>query len=229
MSEPLRIAAAVEGATDIIAIEAIIDSVLADTEYEFQTLQPETSAAFPTRAGWAGVYKWCRQATEEGGGAVTGSSVLTHHDLLLVHVDADVARESYARANIHDAPRDDLPCEQPCPPAEGTTRALQGVMLGWLGEAQCPAEVVLCTPSKNIEAWLVAAIWPDNPQVLRSDWECRADPAAQLGQLPKRRRVRKRAADYLRLRAAITAGWPGVAANLSEAGRFHRQLSATAR
>ena len=41
MSEPLRIAVAVEGPTDAIVIGAILDGLLPDTDFEFQTLQPE--------------------------------------------------------------------------------------------------------------------------------------------------------------------------------------------
>ena len=56
MSEPVRIAAAVEGPTDEIVLRAILDTVLADTEYEFQTLQPEGSVAFGSaQSGETGV------------------------------------------------------------------------------------------------------------------------------------------------------------------------------
>jgi len=118
MSEPLRVAAAVEGPTDAIVFQAILRALLPDdAELVFQRLQPEGSAAFgKTGAGWAGVYRWSRQSAGEGGGSVSGSSVLSHHDLLIVHVDADVAGNTYANGGIHDAPLDDLPCEEPCPP-----------------------------------------------------------------------------------------------------------------
>ena len=46
MSEPLRIAAAVEGKTDAIVLEAILKALLPDTDFKFQTLQPEGSVAF---------------------------------------------------------------------------------------------------------------------------------------------------------------------------------------
>ena len=58
MSEPLRVAAAVEGPTDAIVLRAVIDHLLERTEFEFQTLQPEGSAAFGsapfgrTGVGW---------------------------------------------------------------------------------------------------------------------------------------------------------------------------------
>ena len=81
MSEPLRIAAAVEGPTDTIVLRAILRAVL-QTDFHFQTLQPEGSAAFGsspssgTGVGWVGVYRWSRQSACEGGGSVSGSSAL---------------------------------------------------------------------------------------------------------------------------------------------------------
>ena len=227
MFEPLRVAAVVEGPTDAIALKAILKASLPDgAEFELQTLQPEGSVAFGTAsfgrtgAGWGGVFRWCRQATDEGGGSVSGSSALSHHDLLVVHVDADVAGETYASANIQDAPHEDLPCEAPCPPPEHTTNALQSVVLNWLGEPACPPRVVLCTPSKSIEAWVLAAIWPENSLVQQADWECRAKPEDLLSALPKRRRVTKRQVDYRGIAPVLTAARPIVSARLTEARRF---------
>ena len=228
MSEPLRVAAAVEGPTDAIVLQAILRALLPDdAELVFQRLQPEGSAAFgKTGAGWAGVYRWSRQSAGEGGGSVSGSSVLSHHDLLIVHVDADVAGNTYANGGIHDAPLDDLPCEEPCPPPEDTTNALRTVVLNWLGEHGCPSRLVLCMPSKSTEAWVLAAMWPENDMVRRSDWECRANPESQLGNLPKGRRFKKRQDDYRRIASKLTKAWPSVSTSLTEAVRFESELFA---
>ena len=236
MSEPLRIAAAVEGPTDVIVLEAILKALLPDdTDFVFQTLQPEASAAFGSAsfgtmgAGWVGVYRWSRQSTCEGGGSVSGSSVLSNHDMLIVHVDADVASKTYASGKIRDAPCDDLPCKKPCPPPCRTTNALRAVVLNWLGERGCSPRIVLCTPSKNIEAWVLAAIWPDNKMVQRDDWECRSNPERQLAALPRHRRFKKRPADYRRKQSEIAEAWPRVSARLTEAGRFKVEFLAAVR
>ena len=232
MSEPLRIAAVVEGPTDVIVLQAVLKTLLPDTDFKFQTLQPEASAVFGSasfgtmEAGWAGVYRWSRQAAREGGGSVSGSSALSDHDVLIVHVDADVASETYASGKIRDAPCDDLPCEEPCPPPDGTTNALRAVVLNWLGEHECPPRIVLCIPSKSIEAWVVAAVWPDNRMVRRDDWECRSNPERQLRILPKHRRFRKRVDDYRRWQGKIEAAWSDVSARLTEAARFEAELLA---
>lgn len=147
MSDPLRVAAAVEGPTDKIVLQAIIHALLPTTDFEFHTLQPEGSVAFQppniagTGAGWAGVYRWCRQSAAEGGGSVSGSSALFNHDVLIVQVDADVANKTYGSGNIQNATHDDLPCEAPCPPVNATTNALRAVILNWLGDDECHPRV----------------------------------------------------------------------------------------
>ena len=230
MSDLLRIAVAAEGPTDSLVLEAILLALLPDVEFEFQTLQPEGSLAFQpnpfvdTGAGWAGVYRWTRQAAVEGGGSITSCSVLSHHDLLIVHLDADVAHKTYQSAHISDSPFRDLPCDRPCPPANATTDALRAVLLGWLGEDTCPERVVLCTPSKSIETWVLAAIRPENPVVSRDDWECNPNPAGQLQALPKAIRFRKNVTDYSKQQDAITREWKAVSERLSEAARFEADI-----
>ena len=225
MSDPLRIAVAAEGPTDAIILKAVFHALLPDTEFEVQILQPETSAAFGTTGtGWVGVYRWCRQSVLEGGGSVSGSSVLKFCDLLVMQVDADVAGKTYSSGSIKGAPYDDLPCEEPCPPPSDTTDALRSVVVNWLGELAIPPQVVLCIPSKSIETWVLAAICPGNSIVKRKDWECRANPEGQLATLPTKQRFQKRPADYDARREAVTAAWPKVAARLTEAARFEREF-----
>lgn len=230
MSDPLRVAVAVEGPTDEIVLRAIMESVLGETEFELQTLQPEGSVAFgsartgETGFGWVGVYRWCRQSVIEGGGSVSGSSSLAFHDVVIVQVDADVAGKTYASGEIQDPPCVDLPCERPCPPPAATTDALREVVLHWLGEPSCPSKVVLCTPSKSTESWVLAALCPDNSVVRRVDWECHSNPEGQFGTLPKPVRFSKRPADYRRKRGDILEAWPRVCARLTEAARFDREF-----
>ena len=230
MSDPLRVAAVVEGPTDSVVLQAILEASLPGVEFEFQTLQPEESAAFgaptsgSTGGGWRGVYRWSCQAVDEADGAVRDSVVFSNHDILIVHVDADVATKTYASGNIYDAPKDDLPCDRPCPPPSDTTDALRSVVLSWLGETSTPPRMVFCTPSMNMEAWVVASVLPENRLVRSASWECRADPGAQLGALPNASRFKKTRADYERNRQPIKDGWPHVATTLSEAARFQEEL-----
>lgn len=235
MSDLLRVAAVAEGPTDVIVLRAVVEAVLDDVDFEFHTVQPEGSVAFGgaaggnTGVGWVGVYRWSRQSVDEGGGSVSGSAVFAHHDVLIVQIDADVAAKTYATGSITDAPREDLPCRRPCPPARDTTDALRAVVLNWLGEASPPTNLVMCTPSMNMEAWVVASLWPDDPLVKRPDWECRSNPGAQLTARPRHSSVRKSRPAYERRRQQISDGWPVVAARLTEAGRFQEELLASVR
>ena len=127
-----------------LCVHAVLECLLANTDFEFHTLQPEGSVAFEsaplggTGTGWGGVYQWARQSAAEGGGSVSGSSALSYHELLIVQVDADIAGKSYSSAGIDHPPFQDLPCKKPCPPPDRTTNELRTVILGWLGEAGMP-------------------------------------------------------------------------------------------
>jgi len=230
MSDPLRVALVVEGPTDFIVLSAAIESLLPDVEIVFQVLQPEFSAPFEapggaTGLGWSGVYHWCRQAAREGNGRVSQSSLFVFHHLLVVQIDADVAGMTYNQGRIEEQ-IEDLPCEKPCPPPSDTTNILRSVVLRWLGEPKLPGQVVFCTPSKSMEAWVMAALFPENELVESDEWECHANPAAQLGQQPKHVRIEKRPKDYVAKQQDLLAAWPAVRARLTEADRFSRDFLA---
>lgn len=228
MSKPWRIASVVEGKTDGIVLEAVIRSLLAnaDADFEFQTLQPEGSVAFgPHGAGWGGVYRWSRQVAEEGGGSLSGSSALSQWDLLIIHVDADVAGKTYASAGIQSPPQDDLPCAKPCPPPRHTTDALRTVLLHWLGEETYPPGTIPCTPSKTMDAWVLTALFPDNAKFQQENWECHSNPGGQLNTLPKTKHFSKgKPRDYLERSREISQAWPRVSAKLTEAARFSEEF-----
>ena len=232
MSELTRVAVAVEGPTDEVVIEAIVDTILGGTEFELQVLQPDGSSVFGTAVGgerglgWHGVFRWCRDASMEGGGRVSSSAVFANHDLVVVHVDADVAGVTYDSGNISFPPRVDLPCVQPCPPASATTDALRDVVLNWLGEVDCPNRLVLCIPSKSMDAWVVVALWPDNRVVGRGNWECRKNPGRQFSALGRGKKLAKTRADYELRAKEIGSGWSITASKLTEAKRFQTECLA---
>ena len=201
MSSPMCVAAAVEGPTDAIALEAILSAIFPDVELEFQHCSrrdrsPSARNCLRTRDTVGGSVSLDYPSGRRRRRSISRCSVLEYHDLLVVQVDADVAHSTYQSANIDDAARDDLPCDRACPPANATTDALQAVILGWLGEDECPGEVVLCTPSKSIDTWVLAAVCPENPEVRKDEWECNLNPTGQLGTLPKPARFGKNVGDY---------------------------------
>lgn len=155
-SRPLRIGLVVEGATDGIVLRAAISSLLPNRELEFTIIQPDFSVALGgTGEGWSGVYRWCRQAASEGEGSVSGSIALLNHDVIVIQIDADAAEGTYQKQKLYYEAAADLPCVKPCPPADATTNALRHVVLRWMNEPTLPPKCVFCTPSKNMEAWVM--------------------------------------------------------------------------
>lgn len=235
MSSPVRIALVTEGITDYVVLKAAIESMLDGRSFILNSLQPEGSVAFagagnagPLGGGWKGVYKWCLQSARRTGGSLSGDPLFIGHDLLVLHVDADVAGEDPANHPRYPIPdlAGQLPCERPCPPPSATTGPLRAVMLSWLGETGAPPQTVLCTPSKSTEAWVMAACFPTDREMKRRGWECLSHPESRLGQQSKSQRFSKRQADYEKRQSELQARWPAIVAKLSEAARFQDDFTA---
>lgn len=229
MSNLLRVGVVAEGPTDKIIIEAVISTVFEDRPFILTQLQPEESRAFgPLSTGWGGVYRWCRQASTRAGGPIRNDPLFLTYDLLILHLDADVAGEYYANAGIKDG-ANDLPCSQPCPPPEASTNPLRNVMLSWIGENVVPPKMVLCTPSMKTETWVLCALYPSVVLVIRENLECFPNPDHRLQAQPKTGRLisgGKKIVSVYRTRAhEITQAWDQVRARCSEAERFSTDLS----
>jgi hypothetical protein len=235
MSDPVKIGLVSEGITDYLVLRAAIESMLEGRSFILTSLQPEGSVAFtgrgqsgPFGGGWKGVYKWCLQSAKRGSGSLSGDPLFVFgYDLLVLHLDADVAGEDPSHDPV--APMPDLagllPREQACPPPNATTDQLRVVMLSWLGETQTPPQTVLGTPSKNTEAWVMAACFPSDEVVNTATWECRRRPENRLGLQPRAKRFSKSYADYEARQSELQARWPAIVAGLSEAPRFENDFT----
>ncbi|NCP29895.1 MAG: hypothetical protein GW911_09770 [Armatimonadetes bacterium] len=148
--------------------------------------------------------------------------------LTFASIDAAVAGYDYAEGSIEPDPGDaQLPCERPCPPAHDTTNALRSVVLSWCGEQAVPKRTVFCLPSKSTEAWVVAALFPDDKS-MEGHIECWPRPESRLGQQPKKLRIRKSQRDYKDRVSDIEEAWsrltePGA---IGKALRFQNELLA---
>ena len=102
MSDPLRIALVAEGPTDGVVIEAALKAILGERPFVLTQLQPEGSLAFGALgAGWVGVYRWSRQSSGRGKGRLQNDALLFQtYDLLILHLDADVAGYNYEDGSI---------------------------------------------------------------------------------------------------------------------------------
>ncbi len=231
MSDPLRIALVAEGPTDGVVIESALRAILNERPFVLNQIFPAGSASFgELGTGWIGVYRWCHQSALRGGGGLAGDQLLfLQHDLLILHLDADVAGFQYADGNLTPVATDGvLPCAQPCPPPAATTDRLRLVLLNWCGELATPSKVVLCTPSKSTEAWVVASLFPQDAAT-QQGIECYSKPQSRLAQQPVARRIRKKTSDYKNHAAELQAAWPNLAAPgaLAEAQRFEDEFLQT--
>ncbi len=110
MSELLRVAFVGEGPTDKVVVECALSSILGERRFILRQLQPEESLPFgPIGTGWVGVYRWCRQAVARSGGAIRNDVLYLSYDVVMLHLDADVADRSYADGAIEEGVQD-LPC-----------------------------------------------------------------------------------------------------------------------
>ena len=81
--------------------------------------------------------------------------------------------------------------QKKCPPPEATTDALRLVLLRWLGEAVEPKKLAICMPSKSLEAWILAGLYPTDSIVKSGKLECRDEPELQLKGKPLNGRLVK--------------------------------------
>jgi len=226
VSDVIRIALVGEGVTDFEILQAAIQAMLGERRFILTLLQPEGSIAFmgggnagPFGGGWNGVFKWCRQAVLRAG-RLSDDPLFAVYDLLILHLDADVAAEQATNEMVNEGMGTLLPCERVCPPPRATTDELRAVMLTWIGETQTPGRTVLCTPSKSTEAWVMAAFFPNDREMARWGWECHPDPEGRLALQPKSLRFKKTRVAYQERAQSFQDSWFTVCGMLSEATRF---------
>lgn len=201
-----------EGKTDFIVIKAALGS-MCQYDAVVMMIQPEYSASFDKSLGegWTGVRNWCEQCRDDYGGLGErlAQAPLVNTTALVIHVDADIAGH------------EKIACERPCPPASDTVDALRETVLGWGGEQEVPPAAVLCIPSKSTEAWVLAALYPDD-KLVGPDLECRRDPAASLKQRPEKlvRGEHKMLDAYRDVAERMTEGWRHVRKVCTQAARF---------
>jgi len=229
------IATVVEGPTDRLVLEAILDKLIPG-EHRYLTLQPPVLLG-ETGAGWKGVRAWCRQRWQRTGSDL--ETVLSPADgppidLLVLHVDADIAFES----DLQDAQDDPVAgVQQPCPPAAATADRLRQVILGWLHRANLPQAVILAIPAQDTESWTFAALFPADPLCGRTDYECirhgAHHPGYRLtlrahGKLMSRSGggIKKSERLYQKAMPQLAAGWDAACQICSQAQRFTESASA---
>lgn len=225
----LRIALVVEGDTDLVIIEAALKAILG-RPFILTKLQPEETRP-AMGAGWSGVLKWCDAAGQRQAGSLDTDPTLEHFDLLIIHLDVDVAGEAYANAGPGIAAQAALknwgvlPCAQPCPPVAASCAQLALVLQSWLGFAHIGNKTVLCLPAQSSGAWLAAATLPPDHQLL-TGLECNINAESSLAQLSLALRIRKKVREYRMHADRVTENWPAVKALCTQATAFEQAVLA---
>ncbi len=218
----LRIALVAEGPTDYVIIEAALKAFLPQP-FILTQLQPEATKP-EIGGGWGGVLKWCSMVGERFQGPIDQDPTLVDFDLLIIHLDVDVATFNYADCGEHIAllaqqkSWANLPCAQVCPPVGSTVQALQTVITSWLGQASLGG-TVLCLPAQSSGTWLAVALL-DAAHPLLTNAECDITVESRLAQLPKSQRVKKSRREYMQHAAELTNKWADVKNMCSQAGQF---------
>jgi len=227
----LRVALVAEGPTDAIVIEAALKALL-PRPFVLTQLQPESIRPW-LGEGWGGVLRWCRDFATRGYASFEMDSTMPDFDLFVVHVDADVAEQSYRDVSEEIASTaikrcwPNLPNKIPCPPPNGSANAVRACILSWTGMRVPGPKTVLCVPSKAVEAWVAAAAFRNDHASL-TDLECNLNLARQLAALPKGQRIKKAPRQYRARAGAITSAWPVVRQRCSQAERFSMDVLAVA-
>jgi len=216
----LRFAIVTEGPSDFLVLRSVLLRLL--PESEVVAIQPEVPlAAYPEfraaaggsylGSGWRGVRSWCQRYGGDDLELFLGAVVGDRYDALVIHVDASMA---------HNLGIEELPC----PPVSATTEPLRQIVVReWLALETKPEYLLLATPSKSTDAWVLAAYTPDHPNV-----ECDFSVErilAKKHKLPVRNgQVKKTRSLYEPLAEQVGQDLTNVRRACSEADRFAREV-----
>lgn len=201
----MRAGIVAEGKTDVYILEAILKRMRPDLEVD--RIQPEYhdfSHEFGG-GGWGRVKRWCQLDAVDLDAYM--NLITPRLDLLVIHVDADIA--------------DDLNLHLRCRSAARFAGAVRGQVRGWC-RPPIPDNVVFAVPCLRIETWIHAALARrplDNLECNPAVDEALADMGLQ-----SRGRHRKRTEKYRRASRRVAANFDRVAHRCSEARRFQQRL-----
>lgn len=195
-----------EGTTDQIVLAGLVAKWMGETDFVTRYIQPPSSAYAEDldtnlSTGWKGVLAWC--SGMRSAGAAGRDEALNRADCLIVHTDADVAFDTDFKTPAYSGP---------CPPAQGACDWVRSHLISFFS-GNLPANVVICVPSQDLEAWVLCALHPE----LADKYipiECRLEPGTLLVQLPPHRLVRgkgdslkKETGRYRQALQKIVNGW----------------------
>lgn len=230
----MNIGTVVEGPTDRLVLQAVLDRLFPG-DHRYFPLQP-TETFGETGTGWIGVRRWCRETWQREGSSL--ENILTADvgfplDLLAIHIDTDIATE-YDLQEGDDSPIREV--QQPCPSVSATANQLSRVVERWLSHKALPPQVILAAPAQDTENWTFAALFPDDGLCAQDDYECtksgRDHPGFRLTLKEYRKllqrtaggRIKKTVRLYSGLAPRIATNWDTVCKICSQAQRFTQDV-----
>ena len=211
----IRVGIVAEGKSDCLALEEFMRAIHPDID--FMRLRPDMTLVSQSPFGWRGVKSWCSLEGRRLEDLLSGVPSLAIH-ILVVHVDCTMAH------NV-DALR-------PCPPASATADELRQVIVrDWLKRPTIPRFIVMATPSRSTDTWIVAALHPVYSS--SADLECDDDAERELHRRRHLRlrdgEVKKPDAKYRPLVQRMAQSLNHVCSRCTEAARFRDDFAACIR
>ncbi|NQZ10439.1 MAG: hypothetical protein HRT35_25075 [Algicola sp.] len=226
----LRIGLVAEGKTDLIIIEAALRAIMTEP-FVLTLLQPE--ATQPRMGeGWNGVLKWCYATSQRFDGVLDDDPTLAGFDLLILHLDVDVAAMRYSDggalvtqlAQTHDWGA--LPCVRSCPPVIDSCNELLSVLRSWLGGVSIGERTVVCLPAQSSGTWLAASYLPSGHRLL-AGVECNDAVEEQLKYLTLTLKIKKKSQrEYRKKAGEISNNWRRVTELCRQAQAFEDAVRA---
>lgn len=227
----------VEGPTDRLLLKAIINHVYPG-KHTYLDLQPaDVGETFSGRGtGWKGVRRFCFDVWQHLSTS-TFDFIADHRlDLLIIHVDADIANESDLQVGRGELV---INVPQPCPPVSPTVEKLHEVIMKWLhleDEGQLPSKIIFAIPAQDSEYWIFAALFPDDQLCQRVDYECSSEslqrPAYKLtlqeyGRVLRRKdgKPKKNRSRYRTILPDVVKGWEDACRICTQAQSFTDELN----
>lgn len=227
----MNIGIVAEGDTDHLVLRSMLNWLIPGN-HRYLSLQPSSTS--PEKGtGWKGVRRWCREIWQVENSdlkEIISGDTGTPLDILLIHVDADIANEQDLQEGNSDIIQN---VKQPCPPIEVTTEQLRRVIGYWVGyeNQQLPIQVLLAIPAQDTENWIFAALFPDDEHCLQSDYEC-IKPTHQMpgyflslkeyGKLTSRKdgTIKKSVNRYREVLPKISVRWEATCRICNQANQF---------
>lgn len=210
-----------EGPTDFEMITQLIQKIVPG-EHRFLALQPDLSATegFGVYGGgWKGVLSWCKEFGKSLGIFFFMDNMTPKIDVLIIHVDADIAREQ------------EINCSRPCPHAEATVIELEKILKYTLDVQELMGRIIFCIPSDNMECWVLAAFDPSHHNPPEQYIECIQHPEYIISnpkyKLIKRKdgKPKKTQSTYRnKLIPQVLNQWDNLRRICSQAEKFHQSL-----